>query len=437
MARVKARPVGRAEVPTYRAPAGDRARARPAHGARRGTGRASAAARRTPEPVATATDPVSEPGETTASQEPTPTEDRRTGAHRARHRRPPRRRRRRRHRHRRPPPRRSPPAPTTSRARARRHHRPPRLPPAPPPPPVPPVRPPAPGSGAAPPPSPLGVQVTTERRHAHRGVLERAEHGDHPAGHRQQHRHDRAADPALVHAAGRADRRRHEGLHRRRRRRRTAAGPGQPSRASGSAPCSGCGSTARAWKQMPLSRLRPGHRGRARSARREASDDEGFAVLFPPGPPVPGIALAADEVAFDISGAASTLDVRLGNTGEVDAAGRVEVVLPRRGDSADPPAGCAAVDPTRTRCDARRGAGRADRRGAAAGGGDAGGAAGSAAVRRGDRSARPAQRRDPAGADELPDHRGGRAGHAGRPAPAPTGSQGVLPPGATDRRTAG
>ena len=41
----------------------------------------------------------------------------------------------------------------------------------------------------------------------------------------------------------------------------------------------------------------------------EATDDQGFAVLFPPGPPVPGITLAADEVAFDISGAASTLTV--------------------------------------------------------------------------------------------------------------------------------
>ena len=41
---------------------------------------------------------------------------------------------------------------------------------------------------------------------------------------------------------------------------------------------------------------------------RGGGDDEGFAVLFPPGPPVPGIALAADEVAFDISGGPSTLD---------------------------------------------------------------------------------------------------------------------------------
>ncbi|MGW5556151.1 hypothetical protein ACWER9_02870 [Micromonospora sp. NPDC003944] len=106
-----------------------------------------------------------------------------------------------------------------------------------------------------------------------------------------------------------------------------------------------------AWKQMPLSGSvqvvadAPGVPG-------EATDDQGFAVLFPPGPPVPGIALAADEVAFDISGGPSVLTLRLGNTGTVDAAGRVEVVLPAGVTVSAPPLGCVAVDPTRTRCDA-------------------------------------------------------------------------------------
>jgi hypothetical protein len=106
-----------------------------------------------------------------------------------------------------------------------------------------------------------------------------------------------------------------------------------------------------AWRQMPLSgsvhvaATAPGASG-------EATDDQGFAVLFPPGPPVPGISLATDEVAFDISGAASTLTVRLGNTGKVDAAGRVEVVLPAGVSVPVPPAGCVTVDATRTRCDA-------------------------------------------------------------------------------------
>ncbi|WP_051723576.1 hypothetical protein [Micromonospora chokoriensis] len=106
-----------------------------------------------------------------------------------------------------------------------------------------------------------------------------------------------------------------------------------------------------AWKQMPLSGSvqvvagAPGVPG-------EATDDQGFAVLFPPGPPAPGIALAADEVVFDISGSPSTLTLRLGNTGTVDAAGQVEVVLPAGVTVPTPPLGCVAVEETRTRCDA-------------------------------------------------------------------------------------
>ncbi|MFG3699455.1 hypothetical protein ACGF5C_16255 [Micromonospora sp. NPDC047620] len=104
-----------------------------------------------------------------------------------------------------------------------------------------------------------------------------------------------------------------------------------------------------AWRQMPISgsvqvtATAPG----AEPAR----DDEGFAVLFPPGPPAPGIRLEAGEVAFDISGGASGLDVRLGNTGRVDADGRIEVVLPAGVTVPTPPAGCTAAGPTRTRCD--------------------------------------------------------------------------------------
>lgn len=104
-----------------------------------------------------------------------------------------------------------------------------------------------------------------------------------------------------------------------------------------------------AWRKMPLSgsvRVTATAPGAAGSV----SDNEGFAVLFPPGPPVPGIALQADEVAFDISGGASELAVRLGNTGRVDAAGRVEVVLPDGVSVPTPPAGCTTVAANRTRC---------------------------------------------------------------------------------------
>ncbi|WP_320065659.1 hypothetical protein [Micromonospora sp. RTGN7] len=106
-----------------------------------------------------------------------------------------------------------------------------------------------------------------------------------------------------------------------------------------------------AWRQMPLSgtvrvsATSPGLTG-------SADDNEGFAVLFPPGPPVPGISLDAEEVTFDISGGPSELGIRLGNTGKVDAAGRIEVVLPDGVTVPTPPAGCVALSARRTRCDA-------------------------------------------------------------------------------------
>ncbi|MEV0330823.1 hypothetical protein AB0H63_30855 [Micromonospora echinospora] len=106
-----------------------------------------------------------------------------------------------------------------------------------------------------------------------------------------------------------------------------------------------------AWRQMPLggtvsvTATAPGEAGPVR-------DDEGFVVLFPPGPPVPGIALETDEVAFDIGGGPSTLEVRLGNTGAVDAVGLVEVVLPDGVSVTGPPDGCTSQPATgRTRCD--------------------------------------------------------------------------------------
>ncbi|MER7457284.1 hypothetical protein [Micromonospora sp. NPDC126480] len=104
-----------------------------------------------------------------------------------------------------------------------------------------------------------------------------------------------------------------------------------------------------AWRRMPLSGV---VRVTASAPGVDpVSDDQGFAVLFPPGPPAPGIRLEADEVAFDASGAANGLQVRLGNTGAVDASGRVEIVLPAGVTVPALPPGCVAVDAARTRCE--------------------------------------------------------------------------------------
>ncbi|TWJ24200.1 hypothetical protein [Micromonospora endolithica] len=105
-----------------------------------------------------------------------------------------------------------------------------------------------------------------------------------------------------------------------------------------------------AWRQMPLSGSVQ-VTANAPGGGDTVSDNEGFALLFPPGPPIPGIRLKAGEVAFDISGTTGGLDVELGNTGTVDAAGGIEVILPSGVTVAAPPAGCVVVDPTRTRCD--------------------------------------------------------------------------------------
>ncbi|MFB9848826.1 hypothetical protein ACFFMR_00285 [Micromonospora andamanensis] len=103
-----------------------------------------------------------------------------------------------------------------------------------------------------------------------------------------------------------------------------------------------------AWRQMPLAgSVRVTATGPAGTAR----DDEGFAVLFPPGPPAPGITMSAEEVAFDAEGASEGLLVRLGNTGRADATGRVDVLLPAGVTVTAPPSGCVAVAATRTRCD--------------------------------------------------------------------------------------
>lgn len=299
-----------------------------------------------PEPVVAVTDPVGEP-ETTASQDPTPTEEPtdplptdpapETTAP-APETAPP------------PPVTTAPevpPAPTTTAPAP--GEPPPAAPPVAPPPPVPPVRPPPPGS-AAPPPSPLGVQVTTQDVTLTEAYWNAASTATtlqvtvNNTGTTAQRIRLSYTLPAGLTDVGT------KGC--------TAAGNGTYRCGAWTAEAGARFSAllrlrvdGTAWKQMPLAGSvqvvadAPGVPG-------EAKDDQGFAVLFPPGPPAPGIALAADEVAFDISGAASILALRLGNTGAVDATGRVEVVLPPGVTVPTPPPGCVAVDPTRTRCDA-------------------------------------------------------------------------------------
>ncbi|MEV0715252.1 hypothetical protein [Asanoa sp. NPDC050611] len=106
-----------------------------------------------------------------------------------------------------------------------------------------------------------------------------------------------------------------------------------------------------AWRRMPLfgsvdvTASAPG-----RSDLGTVGDNQGFAVLFPPGPPVAGIQLAASEVAFASTGEPANLAVRLTNTGDTASTGAVEVVLPDGVTVGTHPAGC-TTSGDRTRCD--------------------------------------------------------------------------------------
>ena len=315
------------------------------------------------DPVATAAEPVNEPGgeepPTTPAEEPTPTEDPggepeptdpapETTA---------------------PPPETTPPAPVTTA---------PEVPPAPttvapapggttrPPSPAPPIATdcapgPADTPGSVGPAARAGFGATAaepagraghhRRRHPHRGVLEHAEHGRHPPGHRAQHRYHCAAGPTLVHAARRADRRRHEGLRGRRWRRVPLRGlehrSGRPvqHRAAPAGRLARRGSRCRSAARSRSSRTRrecPGKRTTTRASR--CSSRPARRCPGSRSPPTRWPSTSAEAPAPSRSGWATPA--------AVDAAGRVEVVLPAGVTVPTPPLGCVAVDPTRTRCDA-------------------------------------------------------------------------------------
>lgn len=109
-----------------------------------------------------------------------------------------------------------------------------------------------------------------------------------------------------------------------------------------------------AWERMPLSgsvevtAVAPG-----RDDLGAVTDNQGFAVLFPPGPPMAGIALDASEVSFGAAAGTAPLRVALTNSGESPASGVVEVLLPEGVTVSGQPPGCAPAG-GRTRCDLGR-----------------------------------------------------------------------------------
>jgi hypothetical protein len=83
-----------------------------------------------------------------------------------------------------------------------------------------------------------------------------------------------------------------------------------------------------------------------------AHDQDGYAVLFPPGPPTPGIYLLVTDVEVDATGV-GVLTVRLRNTGGTPAAARVDVTGPAGSRLATLDAECAYAGrgPNHRRCD--------------------------------------------------------------------------------------
>lgn len=108
--------------------------------------------------------------------------------------------------------------------------------------------------------------------------------------------------------------------------------------------------TAQAWRSMPLAGAVS---VTATTPERGASTVvRDFGVLFPAGPPQPDMLLSAGEVDLPAGpGGDGALDVRLGNTGEVDAVGSVEAVLPKGLRVTTMPRGCRDAGATRLRCE--------------------------------------------------------------------------------------
>lgn len=92
-----------------------------------------------------------------------------------------------------------------------------------------------------------------------------------------------------------------------------------------------------------------------------ATAEDSFTVAFPPGPPASGMELAVGDVTLSLDAnrrlTHTNLDVHLRNTGDVQAPGVVELMLPAGVEVATMPAQCVTrerVDASHERCDLGR-----------------------------------------------------------------------------------
>lgn len=111
---------------------------------------------------------------------------------------------------------------------------------------------------------------------------------------------------------------------------------------------------ADAWRNAPLT-------GSATVTVGGASHRSPFSILFPPGPPTPGISLAADNITLAPLTTprpdTGQLTVRLSNTGAVPATGALEIITPPGVDLVTYPPNCVSrkrITTDRDRCDLGR-----------------------------------------------------------------------------------
>jgi hypothetical protein len=113
---------------------------------------------------------------------------------------------------------------------------------------------------------------------------------------------------------------------------------------------------ADAWREPATGLVRT--TGEAVDSGSTDTDEDTFAVVFPPGPPTPGIDLAVNDLSLPPQPpgrmGTTNLEVRLQNSGAVPAAGQVELLTPAGVTVATVPGGCVArkrISASREWCD--------------------------------------------------------------------------------------
>lgn len=106
----------------------------------------------------------------------------------------------------------------------------------------------------------------------------------------------------------------------------------------------------RAWRSAPLGAVVSARATLVGWSTVTARDQAGYAVVFPPGPPTPGISLLVTDVPVDAA-RTGVLSVRLRNTGAVAATARAEILGPQGSRLDGAPECVTGPTPQESRCE--------------------------------------------------------------------------------------